>query len=182
MLRRTRQSVIRSQVSLHAGRAIQKVQPGQEAESSSSGFFVAPASCRLIACQRPSSLFGDPFHEPAISRLEAGATRRRPSRGISLTVTFASPCHSLTDVDQAWFVWYHHPIQDSGYCLWRGLPRAASSERRCRDALKCTPRNIATQHEGMELHGGIPESIDAEQSSRVLRRSITENASSFHPP
>ena len=54
------------------------------------------------------------------------------------------------------------------------LPRAASSERKCRDAQKRTPRNIDTQHEGMELHRGCPGNVDAEMSFRVILFSITE--------
>jgi len=48
------------------------------------------------------------------------------------------------------------------------------SERRCRDAQKRTPRNIDTQHEGMELHRGCPGNVDAEMSFRVILFSITE--------
>ena len=70
-------------------------------------------------------------------------------------------------------MWYHHPIQDTGYYLWRRLPRAASLERRCRDEQKRTPRNIDTQHEGMELHRGCPGNVDAEIVFRVLLFSIT---------
>jgi hypothetical protein len=29
-------------------------------------------------------------------------------------------------VDQAFSIWYHHSIQDTGYYLWRMLPRAES--------------------------------------------------------
>src|SRR3954451_9809860 len=74
----------------------------------------------------------------------------------------------LSIVDQAFSIWYHHPIQDTGYYLWRRLPRAASSERRYRDEQKRTPRNIDTQHEGMELHRGCPGNVDAEISFRVI--------------
>src|SRR6266699_5310679 len=80
---------------------------------------------------------------------------------------------SLSIVDQAFSIWYHHPIQDTGYYLWRVLAHAASSERRCRDAQKCTPRNIDTQHEGMELHRECPGNVDAEISFRVILFSIT---------
>jgi len=80
----------------------------------------------------------------------------------------------LSIVDQAFSIWYHHPIQDTAYYLWRVLPHAASSERRCRDAQKRTPRNIDTQHEGMELHRGCPGNVDAEISFRVILFSITE--------
>jgi hypothetical protein len=76
-------------------------------------------------------------------------------------------------VDQAFSIWYHHSIQDTGYYLWRRLPHAASSERRCRDEQKRTPRNIDTQHEGMEWHRGCPENVDAEISFRVILFSIT---------
>src|SRR2546430_7029765 len=78
-------------------------------------------------------------------------------------------------VDQAFSIWYHHPIQDTGYYLWRRLPRAASLERRCRDEQKRTPRNIDTQHEGMELHRGCPGNVDAEISFRVIPFLITSN-------
>src|SRR5436305_3885438 len=59
------------------------------------------------------------------------------------------------------------------YYLWRILPRATSSERRCRYEQKRTPRNIDTQHEGMELHRGCPGNVDAEIVFRVLLFSIT---------
>ena len=74
---------------------------------------------------------------------------------------------------KAFSIWYHHPIQNTGYYLWRRLPRAASSERRCRDEQKRTPRNIDTQHEGMELHRGCPGNVDAEIAFRVILFSIT---------
>src|SRR5437660_9596224 len=61
----------------------------------------------------------------------------------------------------------------TGYYLWRRLPRAASSERRYRDEQKRTPRNIDTQHEGMELHRGWPRNVDAEIAFRVILFSIT---------
>jgi len=51
--------------------------------------------------------------------------------------------------------------------------RAASSERRCRDDQKRTPRNIDTRHEGMESHRGCPENVDAEIAFRVILFSIT---------
>lgn len=54
-----------------------------------------------------------------------------------------------------------------------GFPRAASLERIWKDEQKHTPRNIDTQHEGMELHRGCPENVDAERSFRVIRFSIT---------
>ncbi len=76
-------------------------------------------------------------------------------------------------VDQAFSIWYHHSVQDTGYYLWRRLPRAASSERKYRDAQKCTPRNIDTQHEGMELHRGCTGNVDAELAFRVILFSIT---------
>src|SRR5438128_11636929 len=63
----------------------------------------------------------------------------------------------------------------TGYYLWRVLPHAASSERRCRDAQKRTPRTIDTQHEGMELHRGCPGNVDAEIAFRVILFSITRN-------
>src|SRR5215469_1354444 len=59
------------------------------------------------------------------------------------------------------------------YYLRRMLPRAASSERRCRDEQNSTPRNIDTQHEGMELHRGCPGNVDTEISFRVTLFSIT---------
>jgi hypothetical protein len=65
------------------------------------------------------------------------------------------------------------PIQDTGYYLWRMLSRAASSERRCKDAQKRMPRNIDTQHEGMELHRECPGNVGAEISFRVIPFSIT---------
>jgi hypothetical protein len=55
------------------------------------------------------------------------------------------------------------------------LPRAASSERRCRDEQKHTPRNIDTQHEGMELHRGCLGNVDAEIAFRVILFSISRN-------
>ncbi len=76
-------------------------------------------------------------------------------------------------VDQAFSIWYHHSVQDTGYYLWRMLSRAASSERRWRDEQKRTPRNIDTQHEGMELHRGCPGNVDAEIAFRVILFSIT---------
>ena len=60
------------------------------------------------------------------------------------------------------------------YYLWRILTRAASLERRCKDAQKRTPRNIDTQYEGMELHRRCPENVDAEMSFRIILFSITE--------
>jgi malate synthase len=80
---------------------------------------------------------------------------------------------SASIVDQAFSIWYHHSIQDTGYYLWRLLPRAASSERRCRDEQQRTPRNIDTQHEGMELHRGCPGNVDAEIAFRVILFLIT---------
>jgi hypothetical protein len=65
------------------------------------------------------------------------------------------------------------PIQDTGSYLWRMFPRAASSERRYRDAQNRTPRNIDTQHEGMELHRGCPGNVGAGISFRVILFSIT---------
>src|SRR5438876_4464685 len=59
------------------------------------------------------------------------------------------------------------------YYLWRILPCAASSERRYRDEQKRTPRNIDTQHEGVELHRGCPGNVDAEIAFRVILFSIT---------
>ncbi len=53
------------------------------------------------------------------------------------------------------------------------LRRAASPERRYRDEQKRTSRNIDTQHEGMELHRGYPENVDAELSFLVILFSIT---------
>src|SRR5579859_3099180 len=53
------------------------------------------------------------------------------------------------------------------------LPRAASSERRYRDAQKRTPRNIDAQYEGMGLHRGYPGNVDAEIAFRVILFSIT---------
>src|SRR5438309_9308934 len=79
----------------------------------------------------------------------------------------------MSIVDQAFSIWYHHPIQETYYYLWRMLSRAASSERRCRDEQKRTPRNIDTQHEGMELHRGCPGNVDAEISFRVILFSFT---------
>src|SRR5438309_11505366 len=79
----------------------------------------------------------------------------------------------MSIVDQAFSIWYHHPIQETYYYLWRMLSRAASSERRCRDEQKRTPRNIDTQHEGMELHRGCPGNVDAERAFRVILFSIT---------
>lgn len=61
----------------------------------------------------------------------------------------------------------------TGYSLWRMFPRAASSERRCRDEQKHTTRNFDTQHEGMELHRGCPGNVHAEIAFRVIRFSIT---------
>src|SRR6266567_6127316 len=55
------------------------------------------------------------------------------------------------------------------------FPAPKVSERRCRDEQKRTPRNIDTQHEGMELHRGCPGNVDAEISFRVIRFSITRN-------
>src|SRR2546423_15170525 len=66
------------------------------------------------------------------------------------------------------------PYKPYYYYLWRMLPRAASSERRCKDAQKRTPRNIDTQHEGMELHRRCPGNVDAEISFRVILFSLTE--------
>src|SRR5215831_13012128 len=80
--------------------------------------------------------------------------------------------YSLSIVDLAFSIWYHRPIQIIGYYLWRMLPRAASSERRWRDA-RSTPRNIDAQHEGMELHRGCPGNVDTETSIRVILFSIT---------
>lgn len=62
----------------------------------------------------------------------------------------------------------------TSYYLWRVLPRAASSERRCKDAQKRASRNIDTQHEGMELHRRCAGNVDAEMSFRVILFSITE--------
>ncbi len=61
----------------------------------------------------------------------------------------------------------------TSYYLWRVLPHAASSERMYRDAQKRTPRNIDTQHEGMELHRGCPENVDTWITFRVILFSIT---------
>jgi hypothetical protein len=76
-------------------------------------------------------------------------------------------------VDQTFSIWYHHPIQDTGSYLWRMLPAPKVSERRCRDEQKRTPRNIDTQHEGVELHRGCPGNVDAEIAFRVILFSIT---------
>jgi hypothetical protein len=65
------------------------------------------------------------------------------------------------------------PVQDTGSYLWRMFPCAASSERRHRDAQNRTPRNIDTQHEGMELHRGCPGNVGAGKSSRVVLLLIT---------
>src|SRR5438067_226997 len=65
------------------------------------------------------------------------------------------------------------PYKPYYYYLWRMLPRAASSERRCRYDQKRTPRNIDTQHEGMELHRGCPGNVDAEIAFHVILFSIT---------
>src|SRR6266404_5564534 len=46
------------------------------------------------------------------------------------------------------------------------------SERRCKDEQKRTPRNIDTQHEGMELHRVCPGNVDAEIAFRVILFSI----------
>src|SRR5438309_5777476 len=81
----------------------------------------------------------------------------------------------MSIVDQAFSIWYHHPIQETYYYLWRMLSRAASSERRYKDEQKRTPRNIDTQHEGMELHRGCPGNVDAEIAFRVILFSITRN-------
>ncbi len=100
----------------------------------------------------------------------------RPSKveppNFSQRETMKMPCPSLSIVDQAFSIWYHHSIQDTGYYLWRMLPRAASSERRWRDDQKRTPRHIDTQHEGMELHRGCPGNVDAELAFRVILFSI----------
>jgi hypothetical protein len=64
--------------------------------------------------------------------------------------------------------------EDTGYSLWRVLPHAAGSEKRCKDAQNRTPRNIDTQHEGMELHRRCPGNVDAEMSFRVILFSFTE--------
>src|SRR5205085_11552574 len=53
------------------------------------------------------------------------------------------------------------------------FPAPKVSERRCRDEQKRTPRNIDTQHEGMELHRGCPGNVDAEIAFRVILFSIT---------
>ncbi len=98
---------------------------------------------------------------------------RKSPEMMSLLTSVNQPFLSI--VDHAFSIWYHHPIQDTGYYLWRRLPRAASSERRCRDEQKRTPRNIDTQHEGLKLHRGCPGNVDAEISFRVIRFSITRN-------
>ena len=82
--------------------------------------------------------------------------------------TLKMPCPSLSIVDQAFSIWYHHLIQDTGYYLWRRLPRAASLERKYRDAQKHTPRNIDAQYEGMGLHRGCPGNVGAKRSFRVI--------------
>ena len=61
----------------------------------------------------------------------------------------------------------------TGSYLWRMIPRAASWERRYRDEQKRTPRNIDTQHEGMDLHRECPGNVDDEIAFRVLLFSIT---------
>jgi hypothetical protein len=53
------------------------------------------------------------------------------------------------------------------------FPAPKVSERRYTDEQKRTPRNIDTQHEGMELHRGYPGNVDAEIAFRVIRFSIT---------
>src|SRR5437868_7383996 len=55
------------------------------------------------------------------------------------------------------------------------VPAPKVSERRWRYEQKRTPRNIDTQHEGMELHRGCPGNVDAEISFRVILFSITRN-------
>ena len=102
---------------------------------------------------------------------------RKSTEMMSLLTSVNQPFLSI--VDQAFSIWYHHPIQDTGYYLWRRLPRAASLERRCRDEQKRTPRNIDTQHEGMELHRGCPGNVDAEISFRVILFSITRKRTIF---
>src|SRR5947209_18650750 len=92
---------------------------------------------------------------------------------ILLSSTDIQETPSLSIVDQAFSIWYHHPIQV--IIFGAGFPRAASSERRYRDEQKRTPRNIDTQHEGMELHRGCPGNVDAEIAFRVILFSITRN-------
>src|SRR6266700_302389 len=64
---------------------------------------------------------------------------------------------------------YRIQVLSFGACF----PAPKVSERRCRDEQKRTPRNIDTQHEGMELHRGCPGNVDAEIAFRVIRFSIT---------
>lgn len=40
---------------------------------------------------------------------------------VLLPLLQADPNISLSIVDQVFFIWYHHPIQETGYYLWRRL-------------------------------------------------------------
>ena len=80
---------------------------------------------------------------------------------------------ALSIVDQAFSIWYHHPIRDISSYLWRMLHRVASSERRYRNEQKCMQRNIDTQREGVGLHRGCLGNIDSEIAFRVILFSIT---------
>lgn len=86
---------------------------------------------------------------------------------------FENACPFLNIVDQVFSIWYHYPIRDTGYYLWRRLPCTASSERRYRDDQKRTPRNIDTQHEGTKLHRGCLGKVAAEIPFRVILFSFT---------
>ncbi len=57
-------------------------------------------------------------------------SRKRSMRRRSVSVGSRTASNT---VDQAFSIWYHHPVQDTGSYLWRMLPHAASSERMCRD-------------------------------------------------
>src|SRR5579859_695848 len=52
--------------------------------------------------------------------------------------------------------------------------RAESIGKEYRDEQKYTPRNIDTQHEGMELQRGCPGNVGAEIAFRVILFSITK--------
>jgi len=65
-------------------------------------------------------------------------------------------------------MFFSYGIITLSYYLWRVLTRAVSLERRCKDAQKRAPRNIDSQHEGMELHRGWSGYVDAEISFRVI--------------